>query len=198
MLECALTEIDKANYADPNVDLLAGKSLPKEYVYSVHMTRWLYELEAAPSERMQIACRAQHIERWKIPRSDYPKGRKSYYQWRQACGRMHGRRAAEIMAGCGFPEHECERVEIILTKRELRQDTDTQLLEDVACLVFLEKYFAQFYADNTDYDREKWLRIVRRTWRKMSPRAHEQALALSSRLPEHLQQLMQEALADPV
>ncbi|NWN90062.1 DUF4202 domain-containing protein [Marinobacter adhaerens] len=198
MLECALTEIDKANYADPNVDLLAGKSLPKEYVYSVHMTRWLYELEAAPSERMQIACRAQHIERWKIPRSDYPKGRKSYYQWRQACGRMHGRRAAEIMAGCGFPEHECERVEIILTKRELRQDADTQLLEDVACLVFLEKYFAQFYADNTDYDREKWLRIVRRTWRKMSPRAHEQALALSSRLPEHLQQLMQEALADPV
>lgn len=198
MLECALAEIDKANYADPNVDLLAGKSLPKEYVYSVHMTRWLYELEAAPSERMQIACRAQHIERWKIPRSDYPEGRKSYYQWRQACGRMHGRRAAEIMAGCGFPEHECERVEIILTKRELRQDADTQLLEDVACLVFLEKYFAQFYADNADYDREKWLRIVRRTWRKMSPRAHEQALALSSRLPEHLQQLMQEALADPV
>lgn len=197
MLACALAEIDKANYADPNVDLLAGKRLPKEYVYSLHMTRWLYELEPEPSARMQVACRAQHIERWKIPRSDYPLGRKSYYQWRQACGRMHGRRAAEIMAGCGFPEQECERVETILTKRELRKDADTQLLEDVACMVFLEKYFAQFYADNEGYDREKWLRIVRRTWKKMSPRAHVQALALASKLPGHLQTLLQEALADP-
>jgi len=101
------------------------------------------------------------------------------------------------MAGCGYPEGECERVEVILTKRELRKDADTQLLEDVACMVFLEKYFAQFYADNAEYEREKWLRIVRRTWGKMSPRAHERALALSTKLPEHLQLLMQEALADP-
>src|SRR5690606_34217386 len=113
-------------------------------------------------------------------------GRKAYYEWRQACGRMHGRRAAEIMAQCGYPESECDRVEVILTKRELRKDADTQLLEDVACLVFLEKYFAGFYADNAEYDREKWLRIVRRTWNKMTPRAQERALALSSKLPEQL------------
>ncbi|MDN6319252.1 MAG: DUF4202 domain-containing protein [Marinobacter sp.] len=196
-LKCALNAIDRANCADPNKEVVAGESITKEYAYSLHMTRWLYELDTAPSERLQIACRAQHIERWKMPRSDYPKGRKSYYEWRQACGRMHGRRAAEIMAECGYPENECERVEVILTKRELRKDADTQLLEDVACMVFLEKYFAQFYADNAEYDREKWLRIVRRTWGKMSPRAHERALALSSQLPEHLQALMQEALAVP-
>ena len=197
LLQCALVAIDNANRADASLEVVAGESLPREYAYSLHMTRWLYELEPAPSERMQIACRAQHIERWKMPRSDYPEGRKAYYEWRQACGRMHGRRAAEIMAECGYPESECERVEVILTKRELRKDTDTQLLEDVACLVFLEKYFAGFYADNAEYDREKWLRIVRRTWNKMTPRAHERALALSSKLPEQLQALMQEALADP-
>ncbi|MGO1460832.1 MAG: DUF4202 domain-containing protein [Marinobacter sp.] len=195
-LKCALDAIDSANCADPNLEVLAGESITREFAYSLHMTRWLYELDPAPSERLQIACRAQHIERWKMPRSDYPEGRKSYYEWRQACGRMHGRRAAEIMAECGYPDSECERVEVILTKRELRKDADTQLLEDVACMVFLEKYFAQFYADNAEYDREKWLRIVRRTWGKMSTRAHEQALALSSQLPEHLQALMQEALAD--
>lgn len=197
LLECVLGSIDNANREDANQEMVGGESLPREYAYSLHMTRWLYELEPAPSERLQIACRAQHIERWKMPRSDYPEGRKSYYEWRQACGRMHGRRAAEIMAECGYPESECERVEVILTKRELRKDADTQLLEDVACMVFLEKYFAPFYADNVEYDREKWLRIVRRTWGKMSPRAHERALALSSQLPEHLQALMQEALADP-
>lgn len=194
-LECVLTEIDEANRADPNNERLVGEVLPRETVYSLHMTRWLYALEAEPSETMQIACRAQHIERWKMPRSDYPEGRKAYYEWRQSCGRMHGRRAAEIMAGCGYPLAECERVEVIVTKRELRKDPDTQLLEDVACLVFLEKYFAQFYADNTEYDREKWLRIVRRTWKKMSPKAHDQALVLADALPGHLQVLLQEALA---
>lgn len=196
-LECVLAEIDKANRADPNNERLAGEVLPREIIYSLHMTRWLYVLEAEPSGAMQIACRAQHLERWKMPRSDYPEGRKAYYEWRQACGRMHGRRVAEIMAGCGYPLAECERVEVIVTKRELRKDPDTQLLEDVACLVFLEKYFAQFYADNAEYDREKWLRIVRRTWKKMSPRARDQALALAGALPGHLQALLQEALADP-
>ncbi len=195
-LECALTAIDKANCEDPTFEEMSGKALPREHVYSLHMTRWLYVLEPEPSGIMQIACRAQHLERWKMPRSDYPEGRKAYYEWRRACGRMHGRRAAEIMADCGYPPEECKRVEVILTKRELRKDPDTQLLEDVACLVFLEKYFAPFHADNAEYEREKWLTIVRRTWNKMSPRAHTHALALTRSLPEHLKVLMQEALAD--
>jgi hypothetical protein len=196
-LSCALKAIDEANKADPNQEQVDGESLPKEYAYSLHMTRWLFELESQPSPRMQVACRAQHIERWTMPRSEYAEGRKAYYQWRQACGRMHGRRAAEIMAECGFPADECERVEIILTKRELRQDDDTQLLEDVACMVFLERYFADFYEQNVDYDREKWLRIVRRTWGKMSHRGHEAALKLAEGMPAHLLGLLQEALADP-
>lgn len=196
-LTCALDTIDGANRADPNREIVDGDSLPREYAYSLHMTRWLFALEPAPSERMQIACRAQHIERWTMPRSDYPEGRKAYYQWRQACGRMHGRRAAEIMAECGYQAAECEKVETILTKRELRKDADTQLLEDVACMVFLERYFADFYEEKADYDREKWLRIVRRTWGKMSPRGHEAALKLAEGMPAHLLALLQEALAEP-
>jgi hypothetical protein len=196
-LQCALAAIDAANKADPNQESFDNERLPKEYAYSLHMTRWLFELESDPSERMQIACRAQHIERWTMPRKDYPEGRKAYYQWRQACGRMHGQRAGEIMADCGYPKEECERVETILTKRELRQDADTQLLEDVACMVFLERYFADFYEEKADYDREKWLRIVRRTWGKMSPRGHEAALKLAEGMPAHLLELLQEALAEP-
>lgn len=195
-LTCALAAIDAANRQDPNRETVDGESLPREYAYSLHMTRWLHALEPAPSERMQIACRAQHIERWTLPRSDFGEGRKAYYQWRQACGRMHGRRAADIMAQCGYPDDDCRRVETILTKRELRQDPETQLLEDVACLVFLERYFASFYEQKADYDKEKWLRIVRRTWAKMSPRGHEAALKLAEKLPPHLVALLQEALAD--
>lgn len=197
LLACALDRIDTANRADPNIEQVGGIPLPKEYAYSQHMTRWLFELEPQPSERMQIACRAQHIERWTIPRSDFPEGRKAYYEWRQACGRMHGRRAAEIMEECGYPQEECQKVETILTKRELRKDADTQLLEDVACMVFLERYFADFYEEKADYDREKWLRIVRRTWGKMSPRGHEAALKLAEGMPAHLLELLQEALEKP-
>ncbi|QSP95228.1 DUF4202 domain-containing protein [Marinobacter salinisoli] len=196
-LTCALEKIDSANRADPNQEMVEGESMPRELAYSQHMTRWLFALEPNPSERMQIACRAQHIERWTMPRADFPEGRKAYYQWRQACGRMHGARAAEIMVECGYEAAECERVETILTKRELRKDADTQLLEDVACMVFLEKYFADFYEEKADYDREKWLRIVRRTWGKMSPRGHEAALKLAEGMPEHLLALLQEALAEP-
>ena len=192
-----LEAIDRANRADPNTEQVDGQQLPREYAYSLHMTRWLFALEPEPSARMQIACRAQHLERWTMPRSDYGEGRKNYYQWRLACGRMHGRRAAEIMAESGYPQEECERVETIITKRKLREDEDTQLLEDVACMVFLERYFAGFFEDNPDFDKEKWLRIVRRTWDKMSPRAHEAALKLAEGMPAHLLELLQEALAEP-
>ena len=197
MLKRTIEAIDQANLQDPNEEMVGHQSLPKEYAYSQHMTRWLFELEPEPSDRMQIACRAQHIERWTMPRSDYGEGRKNYLLWRQMCGRMHGRRAAEIMGECGYPQEECERVETILTKRKLRQDEDTQLLEDVACMVFLEKYFAKLYDDKPDYDREKWLHIVRRTWDKMSPRGHEAALRLAEGLPPHLLAVLQEALAEP-
>ncbi len=66
-LECAINAIDQANQQDPNREEIGGESLPREYAYSLHMTRWLFELEPEPSERMQIACRAQHIERWTMP-----------------------------------------------------------------------------------------------------------------------------------
>lgn len=190
--------IDQANQQDPNLVEFNGHQQPKEYVYSLHMTRWLSTLEKNPSERMQIACRAQHLERWKIPRNTQPLGKKGYYQWRTACNAMHGERAAQIMAQCGYEQKECEAVRLIISKRELRADSDTQLLEDVACLVFLEKYFAEFYAQNSDYEPEKWQRIVSRTWAKMSINARQHGLNLAHQLPPNLQGLLASALASSV
>ena len=195
LLTNVLERIDQANLADPNQALFEGELHPKEWIYSQHMTRWLFTLIPEPSELMQIACRAQHLERWKLPRTDYPEGKKGYYQWRQACGVMHGQRAAALMAECGYQAHDCDHVAQVLTKRALQQEPDTQLLEDVACLVFLEKYFSDFYQKNSEYDREKWLRIVRRTWQKMTDRGHQAALPLVHHLPTDLQQLVQEAVS---
>lgn len=193
-LNQTLQAIDQANLADPNQDTLNGELQPKEYVYSQHMTNWLFKLEENPSDLMQIACRAQHLERWKRPRASYPEGRKGYYAWRIACGQMHGRRAAEIMSENGYAPEDCKRVETIITKKELRTDANTQLLEDVACMVFLERYFSDFYDENAHYEKEKWLRIVGRTWNKMTERGQGAALTLSHKLPEHLQDLLKEAI----
>ncbi|MFY9179896.1 MAG: DUF4202 family protein, partial [Venatoribacter sp.] len=71
MLNQTLNQIDQANLQDPNKDDFEGQKQPREYVYSQHMTRWLFALQKSPSEIMQIACRAQHLERWKLPRDTY-------------------------------------------------------------------------------------------------------------------------------
>ena len=69
-------------------------------------------------------------------------------------------------------------------------DPDVQLLEDVICVVFLENYFADF---SQQHKPDKVVDIVRKTWRKMSPRGHEAALALE--LPPEATALVQRALA---
>mgnify|MGYP001764314984 CR=1 FL=1 len=53
----------------------------------------------------------------------------------------------------------------ILEKKLLKKDAETQLLEDVICLVFLEYYLDPFVHK---HDREKLKNIILKTWNKMS------------------------------
>ena len=59
---------------------------------------------------------------------------------------------------------------MLLRKQGLKSDPETQTLEDVACLVFLESYFWDF---SRLHDEEKIVGILRKTWRKMSARGQE-------------------------
>ena len=67
------------------------------------------------------------------------------------------------------------RAQSLVRKERLKADPETQLLEDVACLVFLENYFAEF---SRQHDEAKLIDILRKTWKKMSARGHEAALQL--------------------
>ena len=71
----------------------------------------------------------------------------------------------------------------------------TQLVEDIADLVFLEYYLEPFAAKH-DYDEAKWCDILQKTWRKMSPEARAFALSGKVRLPQPLVPLLNKALAD--
>jgi len=69
------------------------------------------------------------------------------------------------------------------------------LLEDVTDLVFLEHYILGFAGQHAEYSEEKWLDIIRKTWRKMSDGAHDFVLAGKIKLPEALVPLITKAVS---
>ena len=184
-LQCALAAIDAANARDPHLE--TGE--PAELVYGRRMSAALAAFAPAASETLQIAVRGQHIERWLTPRRDYPDGRSGYIAWRNAAKRRHAERAAAIMASCGYDEGTIARASALVRKEQLRSDAEAQTLEDVACLVFLRYYAANFAAKHAH---EKVFDILVKTQRKMSPRAR--AAALDFALPAPVLALYARAL----
>jgi hypothetical protein len=171
----AIAQIDAANAADPSREVYQGREEPKELLYSRRMSDWLMRLAPDASEALRIAAHGQHICRWMIPRSGYPTDRTGYLGWRTDCKRMHAEKLGEILHGLGYDEPTIGRVQSLVRKEHLKSDPETQLLEDVVCLVFLENYFADF---SHQHDEAKLIDIVRKTWKKMSPRGHDAALQL--------------------
>jgi len=182
----AIAQFDAAHAEDPTRDA-AGQ--PAELVYARRMSAWLAKLAPDASEALRLAVRCQHIRRWAIRRSDYPAGAAGYRTWRVDEANAHASTAGEILAQAGYDGATVQRVQSLLRKERLKQDADAQLLEDVGCLVFLENYFAPFAQK---HDEAKLVDIVRKTWRKMSPRGHEAALAL--KLPAPLRAIVEKAL----
>ena len=185
----AIERFDAVNAADPNATVVEGLPQPKELVYARRMTAWLNRLDPDAPEAVQLAARSQHLMRWAIPRGDYPPDRAGYLAWRTTLYAFHADRAAEILRDVGYDDVTVGRVRALVSKQGIKTDPQMQLLEDVICLVFLENYFAEFAADR---DEAKLVRILRRTWAKMSPRGHAAALGLD--LPERELKLIEKAV----
>ena len=175
-LSLAIALIDQANAEDPGREVWQGEETPKELLYSRRMGAWLEKLDPNPSEARQIAARAQHIRRWTVPREQYPEGREGYLRWRKFLYRYHAEQAVAIMSQAGYDEAACAQVRKMIGKEGIKRDADVQLIEDVACLVFMEHYFPPFAQK---YDEDKLIDIVRKTWKKMSDQGHAAALALA-------------------
>ncbi len=188
--EKAIARFDAANAEDPNREAHEGSEHPKELLYGRRMTAWLERLAPDASEALRLAVRCQHIRRWAIPRGAYPMDRTGYREWRTTLAKFHAETAGEILREVGYDEATILRVQALVRKERLKLDAETQALEDVACLVFLESYFADFVRQ---HDEEKLIDILRKTWRKMSPRGHEAALGLA--LSPELRGIVEKALA---
>jgi hypothetical protein len=175
-LAAVLAAIDAANARDPGQVEIDSRREPAALVYGRRMSETLARLAPDASEHLRIAVRGQHIERWSLPRQRYPAGRIGYLQWRKHLQELHARRVGEIMARAGYDTDAVGRVGALLRKERLKSDGEAQLLEDVACLVFLEHYLADFAAKT---DEGKLAGILAKTWRKMSERGQAHARSLS-------------------
>ncbi|TMN99337.1 DUF4202 domain-containing protein [Pseudoalteromonas sp. S558] len=194
MFNKVIALIDEANSQDPNNELHDGKSFPKERLYSDRMSEMLLRFMPNTDELMKIAVRAQHIERWKSPRSDFEMNKQGYHQWRSALYIFHASTVVKLMQQASFDEIEQNRVYEAVAKKNIKRNPDSQLVEDVASLVFIEHYMLEFTRSKPDYDEQKWIGIIRRTWQKMSDDAHEFVLAGNITLPAPLVGLIHKAL----
>lgn len=182
----ALDAIDAANADDPNrVEGQARAQLEGQLA-----TEWVALLAGNPNDELVLAARAHHLRRWVVPRSGYPEGRAGYLKWRKDQKVRHGQEVAEVLAANGYGEESISRTADLLERKGLGTDVDTQVLEDAACLVFLE---TQYQATLDRLDHDQMVNVVVKTLRKMSPRAIEMAGTL--RLSESGEALLNEAVA---
>jgi len=189
LFEKAIEAFDKYNSKDPNTETSGGKTYPKELIYAQRMSQKLIQFYPDASEALRLAIRCQHIGRWEIPRNSYPMDRVGYLNWRNKLKQHHADIAEKILNQIGYKSDIIERVKFLVQKKQLRHDDESQALEDVVCLVFLEYYMDDFALQ---HDEEKVISILQKTWGKMSDTCKETALTL--KLSKSTQELVEKAL----
>ena len=186
----AVRLIDEAHTHDPKKVEVEGKEIPYELHYSHKMSNYLERRAPNAPGTLRLAIRAQHLRRWEIPRDSYPMNKVGYHAWRTYLKKRQADIASEICLECGFAEGEANRVAALIRKEDLKKDEETQILEDVACLVFLDDQFEEF---EKQHDEDKIVKILQKTWGKMSDKGHELALEIS--MSDRARSLVEKALS---
>ena len=189
----AIERFDAANAEDPSREEVAGRERPKALLYAERLTAMLARIAPDASEPLRLAARCQHLQRWKIPRAEYPMTQAGYFQWRARLRDFHADLASAILTDAGYDDATIARVNSLTRKEALKTDADAQALEDAVALVFLESYLADFVAEHRDYDEAKLAGILTKTGKKMSAQGREAALA-SIALPAALAPIVRGAM----
>jgi hypothetical protein len=186
--ERARSLVDAAHAADPG---RSADGRPAELAYADRVEEWVARINPGADPILRLAARCQHLERWTVPRGSFPLGRPGYLAWRTSLYGKQAERARQLLLDAGVPAEEAASAATWVSKKGLRTNPGTQALEDAAVLVFLESEIEAFAAQHADYTREKFVDILKKTWRKMSPRAQELARGLE--LPPPIAALVRDA-----
>lgn len=165
---------------------------PFAVAYHRALARWVDALSPDASGALRLAARCQHLRRGAVPRENFPMDTAGYKRWRSTLALRHASDAGAILAEAGYDEATIERVTDFLLKRGLKKDAEVATFEDAICLTFLEIELASFAAKHPE---DKLVDILRKTWAKMTPRGHEEALRLAAALPPALRTVVVRAVA---
>lgn len=181
--------VDAAHAADPT---RTPEGRAAELVYADRMEAWVARLVPDATPILRLAARCQHLERWSVPRTTFPLDKPGYHAWRRSLYQKQADRARELILAAGVSATEADDVAVWVSKTGLKTNAGTQALEDAAVLVFLENEIAGFASQHAEYPHEKFVDILRKTWRKLSPGAQRAALGLE--LPPAIAALVREAV----
>ncbi len=166
-----------------------GAPRPREWLYAQRLTKWVLRLDPEASEALRLAARCQHLCRWEIPRQSYPMTRAGYLQWRATLKTFHAQKAGDLLREAGYPAEMVGRVQDLNLKKNFPADSESRVLEDALCLVFLEFQLAAL-AQKTAED--KTINALRKSWQKMTEAGRTEALKLN--YGERETALLQQAL----
>ena len=79
-----------------------------------------------------------------------------------------------LEAGC--EQEQIKAVQHIILKENLKTDPEVQIMENALCLVFLEFQYPDFL---TRHDDQKVIRILQRSWAKMTLAGREAAMSIN-------------------
>lgn len=172
----AVRLFELANSQDPNREESGDALHPRELLYARRLSAWVLKLCPAASEELQLAAHSQHLCRWEIPRASYEMTSAGYLKWRHDLKQFHARKAGEILRVAGYPDAVIGRVQELNLKKNFPNDPESRVLEDALCLVFLQFQLAGFAAKTDD---AKVVNALQKSWKKMTPAAHAEALKLA-------------------
>ncbi|KAK3699785.1 hypothetical protein LTR37_016294 [Vermiconidia calcicola] len=161
--EKARAEIYIGHDEDPTKVTIDGKEVPYERHYAEKMESYLSKREPDASEVLRLAV------------SSYPMTKVGYHSWRSNLKKRQAELVGQIMDSY-YSAEDKQRCMALIEKEGLKQgEEEVQVLEDVACLVFLDDQFDEF---QKKHDEAKIVNILKKTWVKMSSKGHEMALQI--------------------
>ncbi|EME85407.1 uncharacterized protein MYCFIDRAFT_210225 [Pseudocercospora fijiensis CIRAD86] len=181
-----------AHNEDPNKHTKQdGSELPYETHYSQKMEGFLHKRAPSASEVLKLAICGQHFRRWEVRRDSFTEGKLGYHAWRTHLKKRQAQQVGDILEQCGYAEADVQRCRGLIEKEGLKQgEEEVQVLEDVACLVFLDDQFEEF---KERHDEQKIIGILQKTWAKMSKEGQDMALHLA--MTDECKALVGKALA---
>lgn len=188
LYEIATAEIDKVHAEDASHETDDGIVYPAELLYSKRMLSVLDLVSPSGDYAMKLAAQCQHLQRWGVPRSDYPYDRRGYHQWRRVVMKHQLELTKSLLSRIEMDEADIHWILNTLREQENKRNPDGQIIMDTECLVFMKWYMTSFA---TKHESEKVVDILKKTILKMSSKGV--SLISNLDLPLQAKQMLEQA-----